>query len=78
MNGYMRNGTSKNSQTENPPTHTVLQLEQRKRLCKIVSAKGDPVGDVLIELRELQDALRGAFNDDGWGSGGIMLRYPFG
>jgi len=26
----------------------------------------------------LQSALRGAFQDEGWGNSGIMLVYPFG
>ena len=32
---------SETSQTE-PPTHTAQQLEQRRRLCEIVSAPGTP------------------------------------
>ena len=43
-----------------PPTHTAQQLEQRRRLCEIVSAKGTPEGETLRELRKLQDALRGS------------------
>ena len=65
------------SQTE-PPTHTAQQLEQRRRLCEIVSAKGMPEGETLRELRRLQDAPRGVFSDDGWKQSGVMLRYPFG
>ena len=61
-----------------PPTHTAQQLEQRRRLCEIVSAKGTPEGETLRELRRLQSALRGAFQDEGWGNSGIMLVYPFG
>ena len=68
---------SETSQTE-PPTHTAQQLEQRRRLCKIVSAKETPEGETLRELRSLQDALRGVFSDEGWKQSGIMLRYPFG
>jgi len=68
---------SETSQTE-PPTHTAQQLEQRRRLCEIVSAKGTPTGETLRELRRLQDALRGVFSDDGWKQSGIMLIYPFG
>ena len=68
---------SETSQTE-PPTHTAQQLEQRRRLYEIVSAKGTPEGETLRELRRLQDALRGVFSDDGWKQSGIMLRYPFG
>ena len=72
---------SETSQTE-PPTHTAQQLEQRRRLCEIVSAKGTPEGETLRELRRLQSALqsalRGAFQDEGWGNSGIMLVYPFG
>ena len=67
---------SETSQTE-PPTHTAQQLEQRRRLCEIVSAKGMPKGETLRELRRLQDALRGVFSDEGWKQSGIMLRYPF-
>ncbi len=65
------------SQTE-PPTHTAMQLEQRRRLCEIVSQKGTPEGETLRELRRLQDALRGVFSDEGWKQSGIMLVYPFG
>ena len=54
------------------------QLEQRRRLCEIVSAKGTPEGETLRELRKLQDVLRGVFSDEGWKQSGIMLRYPFG
>ena len=68
---------SETSQTE-PPTHTAQQLEQRRRLCEIVSAKGTPTGETLRELRRLQDALRGVFSDEGWKQSGIMLVYPFG
>ena len=68
---------SETSQTE-PPTHTTQQLEQRRRLCEIVSAKATPEGETLQELRRLQDALRGVFSDDGWKQSGIMLVYPFG
>ena len=68
---------SETSQIE-PPTHTAQQLEQRRRLCEIVSAKGTPEGETLRELRRLQSALRGAFQDEGWGNSGIMLVYPFG
>jgi len=68
---------SETSQIE-PPTHTAQQLEQRRRLCEIVSAKGTPTGETLRELRRLQDAPRGVFSDDGWKQSGIMLRYPFG
>ena len=68
---------SETSQTE-PPTHTAQQLEQRRRLCEIVSAKGTPEGETLRELRRLQDALRGVFSDEGWKQSGIMLVYPFG
>ena len=68
---------SETSQTE-PPTHTAQQLEQRRRLCEIVSAKGTPEGETLRELRRLQDVLRGVFSDEGWKQSGIMLRYPFG
>jgi hypothetical protein len=57
---------------------TGWQLEQRRRLCKIVSAKETPEGETLRELRSLQDALRGVFSDEGWKQSGIMLRYPFG
>jgi len=64
------------SQTE-PPTHTAQQLEQRRRLCEIVSAKGTPTGETLRELRRLQDAPRGVFSDEGWGNSGVMLKYPF-
>ena len=67
---------SETSQTE-PPTHTAQQLEQRRRLCEIVSAKGTPEGEALRELRRLQDALRGVFSDEGWKQSGIMLVYPF-
>ena len=67
----------KNSVVE-PPTHTAQQLEQRRRLCEIVSAKGTPEGETLRELRRLQDALRGVFSDEGWGNSGVMLVYPFG
>ena len=67
---------SETSQTE-PPTHTAQQLEQRRRLCEIVSAKGTPEGETLRELRRLQDALRGVFSDEGWKQSGIMLVYPF-
>jgi hypothetical protein len=67
---------SETSQTE-PPTHTAQQLEQRRRLCEIVSAKGTPTGETLRELRRLQDALRGVFSDEGWKQSGIMLVYPF-
>ena len=73
----MRTEASRNSQIE-PPTHTAQQLEQRRRLCEIVSAKGAPTCDTLAELRRLQSALRGAFQDEGWGNSGIMLVYPFG
>ncbi len=66
----------KNSVVE-PPTHTQQQLEQRRRLCEIVSAKGTPEGETLRELRRLQDALRGVFSDEGWKQSGIMLVYPF-
>ncbi len=72
----MKTGVSKTSQTE-PPTHTAQQLEQRRRLCEIVSAKGTPEGEALRELRRLQDALRGVFSDEGWKQSGIMLKYPF-
>ena len=65
------------SQTE-PPTHTSQQLEQRRRICEIVSEKGNPTGETLQELRRLQSVLRGAFQDEGWGNGGIMLVYLFG
>ncbi len=68
---------SETSQTE-PPTHTAQQLEQRRRLCEIVSAKGMPKGETLRELRRLQDALRGVFSDEGWKQSGVMLVYPFG
>ena len=68
---------SETSQIE-PPTHTAQQLEQRRRLCEIVSAKGTPEGETLRELRRLQDALRGVFSDEGWKQSGIMLRYPYG
>jgi len=68
---------SETSQTE-PPTHTTQQLEQRRRLCEIVSAPGTPEGETLRELRRLQDALRGVFSDEGWKQSGIMLKYPFG
>lgn len=68
---------SETSQIE-PPTHTAQQLEQRRRLCEIVSAKGTPTGETLRELRRLQDAPRGVFSDDGWKQSGIMLIYPFG
>ena len=68
---------SETSQTE-PPTHTAQQLEQRRRLCEIVSAKGTPEGETLRELRKLQEALRGVFSDEGWGNSGVMLVYPFG
>ena len=68
---------SETSQTE-PPTHTAQQLEQRRRLCEIVSAKGTPEGETLRELRRLQDALRGVFSDEGWKQSGVMLVYPFG
>jgi len=68
---------SETSQTE-PPTHTAQQLEQRRRLCEIVSQKETPEGETLRELRKLQDALRGVFSDDGWKQSGVMLRYPFG
>ena len=68
---------SETSQTE-PPTHTAQQLEQRRRLCEIVSAKGTPTGETLRELRRLQDALGGGFSDEGWKQSGVMLRYPFG
>ena len=68
---------SETSQIE-PPTHTAQQLEQRRRLCEIVSAKGTPEGETLRELRRLQDALRGVFSDEDWKQSGIMLRYPFG
>ena len=57
---------------------TGWQLEQRRRLCEIVSRKGTPEGETLRELRKLQDALRGVFSDEGWGNSGIMLVYPFG
>jgi hypothetical protein len=67
---------SETSQIE-PPTHTAQQLEQRRRLCEIVSAKGTPTGETLRELRRLQDALRGVFSDEGWGNSGVMLKYPF-
>ena len=50
---------SETSQIE-PPTHTAQQLEQRRRLCEIVSQKGTPEGETLRELRRLQDALRGS------------------
>jgi len=72
----MRTEASRNSQIE-PPTHTLQQLEQRRRLCEIVSAKGTPEGETLRELRRLQDALRGVFSDEGWKQSGVMLRYPF-
>ena len=72
----MKTGVSKTSQTE-PPTHTAQQLEQRRRLCEIVSAKGTPEVEALRELRRLQDALRGVFSDEGWKQSGIMLKYPF-
>ena len=68
---------SETSQIE-PPTHTAQQLEQRRRLRKIVSAKGAPEGETLRELRRLQDALRGVFSDEGWKQSGVMLVYPFG
>jgi len=68
---------SETSQIE-PPTHTAQQLEQRRRLCEIVSAKGTPTGETLRELRRLQDALRGVFSDEGWKQSGVMLVYPFG
>ena len=68
---------SETSQIE-PPTHTAQQLEQRRRLCEIVSQKGTPEGETLRELRRLQDALRGVFSDEGWGNSGIMLIYPTG
>ena len=68
---------SETSQIE-PPTHTAQQLEQRRRLCEIVSAKGTPTGETLRELRRLQDALGGVFSDEGWKQSGVMLRYPFG
>ena len=68
---------SETSQIE-PPTRTAQQLEQRRRPCEIVSAKGTPEGETLRELRKLQDALRGVFSDDGWKQSGVMLRYPFG
>ena len=68
---------SETSQTE-PPTHTTQQLEQRRRLCEIVSAPGTPTGETLQELRRLQDALRGVFSDEGWKQSGVMLVYPFG
>ena len=61
-----------------PPTHTAQQLEQRRRLCEIVSAKGTPEGETLRELRQLQNALRLVFSDEGWKQSGVMLRYPFG
>jgi len=61
-----------------PPTHTAQQLEQRRRLCEIVSQKETPTGETLRELRRLQDALRGVFSDEGWGNSGVMLVYPFG
>ena len=73
----MRTEASRTSQIE-PPTHTAQQLEQRRRLCEIVSAKGTPEGETLRELRRLQDALRGVFSDEGWKQSGIMLKYPFG
>ena len=73
----MRTEASRNSQIE-PPTHTTQQLEQRRRLCEIVSAPGTPAGEALRELRRLQDALRGVFSDEGWKQSGVMLRYPFG
>ena len=73
----MRTEASRNSQIE-PPTHTAQQLEQRRRLCEIVSQKGTPEGETLRELRRLQDALRGVFSDEGWKQSGIMLIYPFG
>ena len=68
---------SETSQTE-PPTHTAQQLEQRRRLCEIVSRKGTPEGETLRELRKLQDALRGVFSDEGWKQSAIMLVYLFG
>lgn len=68
---------SETSQIE-PSVHTAQQLEQRRRLCEIVSAKGTPEGETLQELRRLQDALRGVFSDEGWKQSGVMLRYPFG
>ena len=46
---------SETSQIE-PPVHTAQQLEQRRRLCEIVSAPGTPAGETLRELRRLQDA----------------------
>jgi len=67
---------SETSQIE-PPVHTAQQLEQRRRLCEIVSAPGTPAGETLRELRRLQDALRGVFSDEGWKQSGVMLRYPF-
>ena len=70
--------TNGKSSVVEPPTHTAMQLEQRRRLCEIVSAKGTPEGETLRELRRLQDALRGVFSDEGWKQSGIMLIYPFG
>lgn len=77
MKKFTAGAASQNSQTESP-SHTAQQLEQRRRLCEIVSAKGTPEGETLRELRRLQDALRGVFDDEGWGNSGIMLVYPFG
>lgn len=73
----MKSAVSKTSQIE-PPAHTAQQLEQRQRLCEIVSAPGTPTGDTLQELRRLQEVLWGVFDDEGWKQSGIMLRYPFG
>jgi len=70
--------TNGKSSVVEPPTHTAMQLEQRRRLCEIVSAKGTPEGETLRELRKLQDVLRGVFSDEGWKQSGIMLIYPFG
>ena len=70
--------TNGKSSVVEPPTHTAQQLEQRRRLCEIVSQKETPTGETLRELRRLQDALRGVFSDDGWKQSGVMLRYPFG
>lgn len=68
----------KQPQIEKPPTHTAEQLAQRRRLCEIVSAKEKPAGEALQELRQLQSALRGVFDEDGWKQSGIMLVYPIG
>ena len=70
--------TNGKSSVVEPPVHTAQQLEQRRRLCEIVSQKGTPEGETLRELRRLQDALVGVFSDEGWKQSGIMLKYPFG